>query len=358
MKDPLVTILVPTYRRPSMLRRALVSVIGQTRNDFIVCILDNASDDGGTERVAREFTARDARFRYIRREKNIGGVENLILGLRLVETKYFSYLADDDIWMPEFLEKAVFSLEKNEDAGFFGATCICVEVCGAPYLFTGPAHADGFYPCPESARVLWERGWPQQAAVLYRSEALKAVGEVPRILGFDLYLLTAIALKQGAVFSAEPLAFFTINPASASSSRNVDSVLKEWLFLRDAIAGHYAAPDESKDKLLRAWEKRMPGQIRMMTMLSLVRMENGDAARGVRLMRGYGRITWSGNIIGISVYLACLGAPVSRLISTAFRYRMKAFTFFRKSRFFLRYRLTKSGYWLAYRLTKGGAATN
>jgi len=342
-----------------MLRRALTSVIGQTRNDFIVCILDNASDDGSTESVAREFTSRDLRFRYIRREKNIGGVENVISGMGLVETKYFSYLADDDLWMPRFLEKAVASLEKHEDAGFYGAASVCVDVCGGPYLFSGPSRADGFYPSPESARVLWERGWPQQAAVLYRSKALKAAGEVPRILGFDLYLLTSIALRHGAVFSTEPLAFFTINPVSASSSRNVDGVLKEWLFLRDSIAGHDAASDGSKEALLCAWERRMPGQIRMMTMLSLVRMENRDAALGVRLMREYDGTTWSGKIIGISVHLAGLGGTASRLVSKAFGYRMKVFTLFRRSRFFLRYRLTKSGYWLAYRLTKGAfASTN
>ncbi len=52
--EPRITTVIPTYRRPLLLRRAVLSVLKQSHPHFIVHILDNASGDD-TEQVAREL---------------------------------------------------------------------------------------------------------------------------------------------------------------------------------------------------------------------------------------------------------------------------------------------------------------
>lgn len=43
--EPIITAVIPTYRRPRLLRRAIKSVLAQTYPHFQVCVYDNASGD-------------------------------------------------------------------------------------------------------------------------------------------------------------------------------------------------------------------------------------------------------------------------------------------------------------------------
>jgi glycosyltransferase involved in cell wall biosynthesis len=49
---PLITTIIPTYRRPKLLRRAIKSVLNQTYLHFQVCVYDNASGDETAEVVS------------------------------------------------------------------------------------------------------------------------------------------------------------------------------------------------------------------------------------------------------------------------------------------------------------------
>lgn len=44
-QKPMITTIIPTYRRPRLLRRAIRSVLNQTYPHFQVCVYDNASGD-------------------------------------------------------------------------------------------------------------------------------------------------------------------------------------------------------------------------------------------------------------------------------------------------------------------------
>ena len=68
---PQITTIIPTYRRPHLLRRAIQGVLNQTYSDFQVCVYDNASGDE-TAQVVAEFAARDNRVKYHCHSQNIG----------------------------------------------------------------------------------------------------------------------------------------------------------------------------------------------------------------------------------------------------------------------------------------------
>lgn len=53
-RPPLVSVVVPTYKRTAMLREALGSVLGQTLRDLEVIVCDNA-DDPETREVVASF---------------------------------------------------------------------------------------------------------------------------------------------------------------------------------------------------------------------------------------------------------------------------------------------------------------
>lgn len=346
-----VTIIVPTYRRPVMLKRVLTSIKKQTYENFIVYILDNASGDE-TEQVASNLTLNDSRFFYHCHKTNIGSINNCSYGLKLVNTSYFCYLADDDCWLPNFLEEAIRNIEKYPEAGFFGSTCVCVDDRGVPYLFSGPDGLNGYFLPPKGTCLLWEKGWPQQSAVLYRSEVLRIIGNISPILGFDLDYLTRIASRFPVIFSSHPLAFFTINQSSLSSSRSVKLIKEEWGYIGNEIEKNEYLPLVFKKRILQFWERRLPYQVRMVTMLSLIKEDISDAKYGIELLKHQPVFVWTTPIIKIAVDLADLNNFTRRLVGLFFKYRMKVFTTIRKIIFYVKYRYNKPIYWWCVKLTK------
>src|SRR5690349_12064881 len=114
----MITVIIPTFRRPHLLRCAIDSVLAQTYPHFLVRIYDNASNDG-TEEVLREYAKRDKRVQYHIHAENLGSNNNWQYGFNQVDTPFFAVLSDDDLYMPTFLEEAMRSFAAHPDAGIF-----------------------------------------------------------------------------------------------------------------------------------------------------------------------------------------------------------------------------------------------
>ena len=101
-KNPTVSVIIPTYNRAHLIKRAIQSVLNQTYQDFEVIIVDDASTDN-TEEVVKSFN--DPRIRYIRHEKNKGAAAARNTGIKTARGKYIAFQDSDDEWLPEKLEK-------------------------------------------------------------------------------------------------------------------------------------------------------------------------------------------------------------------------------------------------------------
>jgi glycosyltransferase involved in cell wall biosynthesis len=108
---PFFTVGIPTYNRANFLCEAVVSVLGQTFQDFELIIADNHSGDH-TEDVVTSF--KDDRIRYVRHEKNCGARYNFNYIANGARGKYFVLLQDDDLLKKTFLERAHECLNKDD----------------------------------------------------------------------------------------------------------------------------------------------------------------------------------------------------------------------------------------------------
>src|SRR5271168_4302039 len=97
--EPCITTIIPTYRRPRLLPRAITSVLKQTYPHFEVHVYDNASGDE-TRQVVESIAATDPRVKYHCHESNIGLVANFAYGMERVTTPLFNLLSDDDLVFP------------------------------------------------------------------------------------------------------------------------------------------------------------------------------------------------------------------------------------------------------------------
>ena len=112
--NPAVTVCIPTYERPEMLRRSLQSVLWQSWRDVEVIVSDNASDDRVAEVVA---SFQDPRVVHDRLPENIGLFGNLSRCLRLGSGRYRVMLPDDDLMLPGNLESKVRFLDAHPEVG-------------------------------------------------------------------------------------------------------------------------------------------------------------------------------------------------------------------------------------------------
>lgn len=116
MSAPLVTIGIPTYNRPQLLRRSLSCVARQDYPNLEVVVADNATPGEEVAAVVDSFRGRIPSLTYIKHERNIGAVPNM-LGLReQARGKYFMWLADDDEISDNYVAELVALLERHPDA--------------------------------------------------------------------------------------------------------------------------------------------------------------------------------------------------------------------------------------------------
>jgi len=107
--DPVVSVVIPTYNRASVLYYALHSVLNQTLQDFEIFVIDDAGTDS-TAKLIESF--KDSRIHYIRFETNQKAAAARNAGMERARGKYIAFLDSDDEWLPTKLEKQVECLDK------------------------------------------------------------------------------------------------------------------------------------------------------------------------------------------------------------------------------------------------------
>ncbi len=103
-QTPLVTVAIPTYRRPDLLRSALDSAVAQTYGHLEILVSDS---DGSDTVAALVANYGDPRMRYRRNDRPTSGLENALAMYRDARGELIAILHDDDVWEPGFLQAMV-----------------------------------------------------------------------------------------------------------------------------------------------------------------------------------------------------------------------------------------------------------
>lgn len=92
---PRTTVVVPSYNLSLYLPEALDSVLAQTDPDWECIIVDDGSEDDSPT-IAQEYASRDARFRYIRQDRNRGLSATRNTGALAATGRFLLFLDADD----------------------------------------------------------------------------------------------------------------------------------------------------------------------------------------------------------------------------------------------------------------------
>ncbi|MDB4766611.1 glycosyltransferase [bacterium] len=150
MTIPLITTVIPTYKRPRLLKRAIASVQAQTFKDIRICVHDNASGDQ-TEGVVRDLARQDERIHYIRNPENVGGIANMKKGIAAVKSEFFSLLSDDDFIFPDFYRQAIHQAQTHPEASTFCSKTTTIDLFNKKFERRNKLWEAGLYePTPEN----------------------------------------------------------------------------------------------------------------------------------------------------------------------------------------------------------------
>ena len=113
-----IDILLATYNGEKYLKEQIDSILNQTYKNINLIISDDASKDG-TREILKQYEEKDSRIKVFYQEKNLGYVKNFEFLLKQVKSDVFMLSDQDDVWLPEKVEKTYEKLEnENADLAF------------------------------------------------------------------------------------------------------------------------------------------------------------------------------------------------------------------------------------------------
>lgn len=222
MKNPIVSVVIPTYNHANFLRSALDSIIAQSFDDWEAIVVNNYSDDDTIEVVE---SYQDVRIHLVNFSNQgvIAAARNH--GLSLTKGSYVAFLDSDDIWHPD---KLLHCLEKLREGYEL--------VCHAEVWFGLKLRCRRVEYGPESRAtyesLLFDGNCLSTSAVVLRRSLLDRVGffdesrNIVTAEDYDLWLRVARASARIG-FLKEVLGQYRIHGGNQSHGalRNMDAVM-------------------------------------------------------------------------------------------------------------------------------------
>lgn len=133
---PRVSIIMSIYERIDFVDEAIESILSQTFSDFEFLIVLEKSPNQGEIKNTLEKRYIDKRIRVICNDERLGFAASLNVGFEQARGEYIARMDDDDIALPQRLEKEVEFLDNNKDISVVGTYIKmfmnCNNVCTVP----------------------------------------------------------------------------------------------------------------------------------------------------------------------------------------------------------------------------------
>lgn len=235
MKNPKVSICIPSYQQPELLKRTIQSVLMQTFSDYEVIITDDSEDYSIQAIVGELCHQNNIKMRYYKNPIRKGSPANWNETLRYAKGQYIKILHHDDWFAREdSLEKFVDLLDRNPQADFAFSACRVCDVGGQLQFVHMPkkSQLEGLVLNPEYLFPHNFIGAPS-ATIFRNSLKTKFDEQLKWVVDMDFYI-KLLRRNPKFVFSEYPLVCTTNGGAhqvTVECQDNRELELFEWIYL-------------------------------------------------------------------------------------------------------------------------------
>jgi len=223
-RQPLVSILTPTYNHAELIGPCIESVLAQTDDRWEQIIVDDGSTDATWSEVQR-YAARDERIQAVRQSHKGAArlAETYNAALARANGTYIAVLEGDDWWLPNKLASQLPAFTSNTILSY-GA--YFDEINGHLQPGRRPSFV-GHIPCDDFlSSVLLHRSFMIAVTQMIRKDALLAIGGFHQDgspAAVDLATLLRLVQSGGNVcYVAEPLGVWRHHAAQSTNRRAIE----------------------------------------------------------------------------------------------------------------------------------------
>jgi GT2 family glycosyltransferase len=277
---PLVTTVIPTFRRPALLRRAVHSALAQSMRRLRVDVYDNASGDGTAEVVA-ELARADPRVHYQSHATNIGAIANINHGFARVATPFFSLLSDDDVLLPGFYEKALEVLARHSEA-----VCVAgqvIEMTDDGRVVKVMPDLDGPEVSVAPPAGLFSMHLTMTGMLFRASVARDYAPFDTRIELMDLDFYLRLAARHAFVLVAQAWGIFVSHPGSSSQQLDVGQTWRAYRKVLDRFEADASVPAAVRTAAGDRMRRDLEGAVFRLGLRAIARgeLESAEEARRI-----------------------------------------------------------------------------
>tara|TARA_R110002073_G_scaffold205294_2_gene364981 strand:- start:1109 stop:1999 length:891 start_codon:yes stop_codon:yes gene_type:complete len=236
VSNPLVSVIVPTYKRAHFLKETLNSVVNQTYSNIEIIVIDDGTPNNENEKLCSKYN----NLTYIKINNSGGPACPRNVGISNSNGKYIAFVDDDDLWLPEKLQIQVKILDENTDFGLVHSHCSTIDAEGKQLkeIIGKPGHAN-----VKHGDVLTKMigNWTIMSSTpLIRKEIVKDVGyfnEAMPHAGEDVEYWSRCAFHTKFYYINEPLVKYRKHKNNVSNNQEIYTSLP--VYLLDIVNNYY-----------------------------------------------------------------------------------------------------------------------
>jgi glycosyltransferase involved in cell wall biosynthesis len=165
-----VSIIIPVFNRPDLLKETLASIAGQSYRNWECIVVDDRSTEN-TAQVVRNFQNEDNRFRFVVRDpsQKKGANTCRAMGFSQATGEYVKFVDSDDTLDPQIITMQVEAIER----GYDGVFCNCAVLDHAMAMIIKKSWRPIFYSDKDLVvpYLKGQVGWPNGCG-LFRKEKI------------------------------------------------------------------------------------------------------------------------------------------------------------------------------------------
>jgi glycosyltransferase involved in cell wall biosynthesis len=206
-------VIIPVYRGEKYVAEAIGSALAQTYRNVEIVIVDDGSPDRSEQRIAPFL--RHPNVRYVK-QPNRGVASARNQGIRASRGALVAFLDQDDVWLPDKLERQVAALRQNPGDALVHGYQAYIDGRGNRIAYPADWVRSVHGSCFEN---LFLENRIAVLTVVVRRQVLDVVGpfneDIPGTDDYELWLRIARRFRIGFIHGA-PLACYRVHDANAS----------------------------------------------------------------------------------------------------------------------------------------------